>query len=140
MSAMSDFDLQLRTLMAEGARAIEAAKRPKAAPKPARDPLEALILESRWKNESLVFVSLRQQCSCGVEHTSSQGLFLRQTNSRYASRVVRTGWDHEDFRLLPRHTEEVVESIPVCHECFQVDQILALFSNPAAPVQLSLEI
>jgi len=140
MSAMSDFDLQLRTLMAEGARAIEAAKKPKPAPKPARDPLEALILESRWKNESLVFVSLRQQCACGAEHTSSQGLFLRQTNSRYASRVVRTGWDHEDFRTLPRHTEEVVESIPVCHECFQVDQLLALFSSPAVPMQLSLEV
>lgn len=139
MSAMSDFDLQIRALMAEGAKQLEAAKKPKTVA-PKRDPLEALILESRWKNESLVFVSLRQQCACGAEHRSSQGLFLRQTNSRYASRVVRTGWDHEDFRTLPRHTEEVIESIPVCHECFQVDQILALFSTPAAPVQLSLEV
>lgn len=138
MSAMSDLDLQLQALIQE-TRDQKAAAKSKPS-KPKADPLQELIIESVWKNESLVFVSLRQQCTCGAEHHSSQGLFVRQTNRRYSSRVIRTGWDHEDFRNLPRSTEEILEEIPVCHECFNVDQILAIFSSDAQPLQLSLEV
>jgi hypothetical protein len=138
VSAMSDLDLQLQALIQESREAKAAAK--SKPPKPKADPLQELIIESLWKNESLVFVSLRQICACGAEHHSSQGLFLRQTNRRYSSRVIRTGWDHEDFRNLPRSTQETVEEIPVCHECFNVDQILAIFSENAQPLQLSLEV
>jgi len=98
----------------------------------------ALILEHKWTAVSLTFVKLTQVCSCGAEHHSSQGLFVRQYNRAHAWRTVRTPWDHEQYKSLPRTIEEVIESIDTCHECFAIDQILAIFSEPISHRQQEL--
>lgn len=137
-----NLDDMLGALISESQQAKAQAKQAKIvakASKPAQsDNAAALILEHRWTAVSLTFVKLTQICSCGAEHHSSQGLFVRQHNRAHAWRTVRTPWDHEQYKSLPRTIEEVVESIDTCHECFAVDQILAIFSEPISPRQMEL--
>ena len=137
-----NLDDMLGALISESQQAKAQAKQAKIvakASKPApSDNAASLILEHRWTAVSLTFVKLTQICSCGAEHHSSQGLFVRQHNRAHAWRTVRTPWDHEQYKSLPRTIEEVVESIDTCHECFAVDQILAIFSEPISPRQQEL--
>ena len=137
-----NLDDMLGALISESQQAKAQAKQAKIvakASKPApSDNAAALILEHRWTAVSLTFVKLTQICSCGAEHHSSQGLFVRQHNRAHAWRTVRTPWDHEQYKSLPRTIEEVVESIDTCHECFAVDQILAIFSEPVSHRQMEL--
>lgn len=137
-----NLDDMLGALISESQQAKAQAKQAKIvakASKPApSDNAASLILEHRWTAVSLTFVKLTQICSCGAEHHSSQGLFVRQHNRAHAWRTVRTPWDHEQYKSLPRTIEEVVESIDTCHECFAVDQILAIFSEPISHRQQEL--
>ena len=137
-----NLDDMLGALISESQQAKAQAKQAKIvakASKPApSDNAASLILEHRWTAVSLTFVKLVQICSCGAEHHSSQGLFVRQHNRAHAWRTVRTPWDHEQYKSLPRTIEEVVESIDTCHECFAVDQILAIFSEPVSHRQMEL--
>lgn len=137
-----NLDDMLGALISESQQAKAQAKQAKIvakASKPApSDNAASLILEHRWTAVSLTFVKLTQICSCGAEHHSSQGLFVRQHNRAHAWRTVRTPWDHEQYKSLPRTIEEVVESIDTCHECFAVDQILAIFSEPVSHRQMEL--
>lgn len=137
-----NLDDMLGALISESQQAKAQAKQAKIvakASKPApSDNTASLILEHRWTAVSLTFVKLTQICSCGAEHHSSQGLFVRQHNRAHAWRTVRTPWDHEQYKSLPRTIEEVVESIDTCHECFAVDQILAIFSEPVSHRQMEL--
>lgn len=137
-----NLDDMLGALISESQQAKAQAKQAKIvakASKPApSDNAASLILEHRWTAVSLTFVKLTQVCSCGAEHHSSQGLFVRQHNRAHAWRTVRTPWDHEQYKSLPRTIEEVVESIDTCHECFAVDQILAIFSEPVSHRQMEL--
>ena len=132
----------LGALISESQQAKAQAKQAKTAVKASKpapsDNAASLILENRWTAVSLTFVKLVQICSCGAEHHSSQGLFVRQHNRAHAWRTVRTPWDHEQYKSLPRTIEEVVESIDTCHECFAVDQILAIFSEPVSHRQMEL--
>jgi len=112
---------------------LEAAA-PKGAPlkkSPAQHILEDILA---WKLYSVVFQELHQTCSCcQASWISVNGIMIQRRHERTGA--LRTAYAHPDIPHdsicgLPREKLIIEQQIPMCPDCFQLQEILDLVRRP----------
>lgn len=93
--------------------------------------------EIQWTPVGVSFCILRQKCtSCGGEHESFQGLYIReQSRKSHATRVRKGPWD-DALISLPLTREEVLETLEACGHCLPVSILLAQALSPKPQMEL----
>lgn len=102
-------------------------KKKSSAPRKPQPWNEPVTFQQQWFPHSVTLVVRRQQCACGCEAESVEGLFITEQHPNGPMRDTRVDPKvgiPQAYVIKPRTIKQLLEQVPFCPACFNASVIL----------------